>query len=81
MFILQTIGACAIPTQTVAVVEKCPETEEEFRIAEKRKNCSDFDKLCSDHDGLVYHCVINPYVNETLEVCAYAQNIVGGKIN
>lgn len=26
----------------------------------------------------MYHCVINAFVNQTLELCAYAQNIVSG---
>lgn len=64
----------------MAVVENCPDTEEKWREASARKNCSAFSSQCSEPTRLVYHCVINEYVNETLEVCAYAQNILFGKI-
>lgn len=47
-------------------------------MAAARKNCSAYASHCSEPRRLVYHCVINPYVNQTLEVCAYAQNIVSG---
>lgn len=31
-------------------------------------------------ERLLYHCVINEYVNQTLEVCAFVQNIVLGRM-
>lgn len=46
-----------------------------------RKNCEAHSSQCSEPKRLEYHCVINPFFNETLEVCAYAQNIVLGKLS
>lgn len=34
--------------------------------------------FCSEPKRLKYHCVISSFINETLEVCAYTQNIVLG---
>nr|XP_022289123.1 uncharacterized protein LOC111101105 isoform X3 [Crassostrea virginica] len=70
--------SCAISNQTVQPVEDCPRTAEEWRKAAARKNCSAYAHHCDRPDQFVYHCVINPYINETLEVCAYSQKIVHG---
>ena len=61
------------------VVDRCPKTEEEWKKAGERKNCSRYAHHCTDPEKLLYHCVVNPYLNETLEVCAIRKNIIGGK--
>ena len=71
--------SCALSNQTVKPVDNCPRTVEEWRKAAAKKNCSAYAQLCNGTDQFVYHCVINPYINETLEVCAYSQKIVHGK--
>lgn len=81
-FILKTLQAssdsCHISRSTVRIVEDCPNSEEQWQEAAIRKNCEAHARQCSEPDKLEYHCVINPFINETLEVCAYAQNIVLG---
>lgn len=62
------------------VVDDCPDTKEKWREASARKNCSAYASQCDEPDRLVYHCVINVFVNETLEVCAYSRIIVLGRI-
>lgn len=62
------------------VVDDCPDTKEKWREALARKNCSAYASQCDEPDRLVYHCVINAFVNETLEVCAYSRIIVLGRI-
>lgn len=71
--------SCEVTRSTVQVVDGCPESEEKWKVRAAIKKCDDHAKLCSEPERLVYHCVINPYVNQTLEVCAYAQNIVQGR--
>ncbi|XP_061169473.1 uncharacterized protein LOC133178796 [Saccostrea echinata] len=44
--------------------------------ASNRKNCSDIKSTCIGR--LEYHCVINPWGNLTVEVCAPATNISRG---
>lgn len=43
------------------------------------KNCSAYASQCDKPDRFVYHCVINTFLNETLEVCAYGKTILLGK--
>lgn len=65
---------------TVEYVDDCPDNEEKWREASARKNCTAYASQCDEPERLVYHCVINSFVNETLEVCAYERIIVLGKI-
>ena len=65
---------CNESTATVEVVSHCPKTLEEQVKAANRKSCSKFSHKCS---SFVYHCVINVWENETLEVCAPRKIIVG----
>lgn len=73
-----SVNSCPISTSTVQVVESCPDSKEEWREAATRKNCSAYANQCDEPGRLEYHCVINSFINETLEVCAYKQNIVFG---
>lgn len=81
---LQTLVAgsnsCEVTRSTVQVVDGCPDSKKSWKEAAEKKRCDVPAKQCSDPERLVYHCVINPYFNQTLEVCAYAQNIVQGRI-
>lgn len=72
--------SCPVSLSTVEVVEMCPDTEGKWKEAAAKKNCTAYASRCSEPARLVYHCVINTYANQTLEVCAYAQNILDGKI-
>lgn len=81
-FLLQTLQArsnsCNVSRTTIQTVEDCPRSEETWREAATKKNCAAYASQCSEPERLEYHCVINPFINQTLEVCAYAQNIVLG---
>lgn len=71
--------SCTISPRTVEIVEKCPDNEEEWTRAAARKNCAAYARYCSNPTEFVYHCVINSYINATLEVCAYKAYIVLGR--
>ncbi|XP_062620523.1 uncharacterized protein LOC134282091 [Saccostrea cucullata] len=71
--------SCEASRGTVARVNKCPENEAEWIEAAQRKNCSSLAGLCSEPDRFVYHCVLNFFLNETLEVCAYGRRILLGR--
>lgn len=60
------------------IVDDCPVSEEDWRKAATRKNCSAYASQCDKPDKFVYHCVINTFVNQTLEVCAYGKEILLG---
>lgn len=67
--------SCEVTSLTVQIVEDCPITAEKWEVAAARKNCAEHAIWCDEPKRLEYHCVINPFVNQTLEVCAYVQNI------
>lgn len=70
--------SCEATRSTKQVVDDCPDSEEKWKERAAIKNCTAFASQCAEPERLVYHCLINQYVNQTLEVCAYAQNIVFG---
>lgn len=72
-------NSCETSKSTVEVVDDCPHSEEKWRKAAARKNCSAYANQCDDPSKLVYHCIINEYVTQTLEVCAYTQYIFLGQ--
>lgn len=72
--------SCSVSRSTVQAVDECPDTEEKWMEAAVRKNCSAHASQCNEPERLVYHCVINTFANQTLEVCAYYWTIVLGKI-
>lgn len=63
-------------------VDSCPTSKDGWDQAAKNKKCTDIAKRknCT-HTVIkllyVYHCVINAYLNETLEVCAPRRVIFG----
>lgn len=71
--------SCEDSKLTVEIVKECPNSEKEWKKAAARKNCEEYARRCDQRNDFVYHCVINTYVNETLEVCAYKQYISEGK--
>ncbi|XP_056013931.1 uncharacterized protein LOC125649582 [Ostrea edulis] len=71
--------SCEASRGTVTKVYKCPGNETEWIEAAQRKNCTALAGACSEPARFVYHCALNPYVNETLEVCAYGRNIFLGR--
>lgn len=58
----------------VETVDSCPQTAIEWKEAAARKRCKTTSHTCSSLD---YHCVINAWMNETIEVCAPSVIIVG----
>ncbi|XP_061167904.1 uncharacterized protein LOC133176858 [Saccostrea echinata] len=55
---------------TVEYVDHCPGTKEEWMHAAVRKNCSNIKQDCVKSEQFQYHCVINSFINATMEVCA-----------
>lgn len=70
---------CPEAVKSVVRVESCPITKQDWEIAAKLKKCNEAaaQQNCSDADKFVYHCVINGFQNDTLEVCAPQRFIIG----
>ncbi|XP_052711970.1 uncharacterized protein LOC128186230 [Crassostrea angulata] len=60
---------CPVSAPTVSVVSKCPTTKTEWDQAASRKKCSHMSAKCGTKSP-VYHCLLNQWRNETVEVCA-----------
>lgn len=60
----------------------CPTSKIEWDIAARKKNCSRIasQQNCAPVEKFKFHCVINGYKNETLEVCAPSRVIFGVSI-
>ena len=65
---------CNESTSTVKVVDRCPTTESEFKKAAERKNCTAIPNTCK---SFYYHCVLDMYATELVEVCAPMLLVVG----
>ena len=62
---------CIVSKSTVQKVKSCPKTAEEWGNAADKKGC---EKV---NNSFIYHCVMNTWRNETVEVCAAWTNIIG----
>lgn len=70
---------CPEAVKSIQLVENCPSSKEEWEDAASIKNCSKSTgrQNCTTAEEFLYHCVINAYINETLEVCAPKRLIHG----
>ncbi|XP_048768874.1 uncharacterized protein LOC125675328 isoform X2 [Ostrea edulis] len=73
----KALMACEASRDTVKQVQKCPLNEDQWREAARRKKCEEIVQNCSGGHEFVYHCLINSWGNETVEVCALRANIIG----
>lgn len=70
---------CPEAIGSIEYVLYCPTSKQEWDTAASKKNCSRLASLqnCSSAEQFKYHCVINGFRNETLEVCAPSRIIFG----
>ncbi|XP_048768352.2 uncharacterized protein LOC125674972 [Ostrea edulis] len=67
---------CGISKKTRSTVKTCPVDEASWLKAANQMDCSKYDGKCSGN--LKYHCLINPWQNETVQVCAPPTRIRSG---
>lgn len=67
---------CPASAPTVSVVSKCPTNKTEWDQAASRKKCNLMSAKCGDKTP-VYHCLLNQWRNETVEVCTSTWYISG----
>lgn len=70
---------CPEAIGSIENVLSCPTLKQEWDTAASKKNCSRLasHQNCSSAEQFKYHCVINGFRNETLEVCAPSRIIFG----
>nr|XP_022295696.1 uncharacterized protein LOC111105620 isoform X2 [Crassostrea virginica] len=59
---------CPPSADSVSVIDSCPMNLSKWNQRALLKNCSMYPQTCTK--PLEYHCLLNPYANESLEVCA-----------
>ncbi|XP_056014868.1 uncharacterized protein LOC125677558 [Ostrea edulis] len=71
---------CPHPTSTMEHVNNCPDSKYTWDLAAERKGCHRIFDNCLGlpKQDLKYHCLINPFLNETVEVCAPSRRMFGG---
>lgn len=68
-----TLGKhCLASLATVQTVTSCPTNEAELSSAKQRKQCKHlaYIQKCVTPEKFKYHCVLNTWKNDTVEVCA-----------
>ncbi|XP_062592707.1 uncharacterized protein LOC134254181 [Saccostrea cucullata] len=70
---------CSDSKKTMEYVPSCPRSRAEWNAASDFKKCANVQQTCVQQSEFVYHCVINTYLNATVEVCAPAVDILGQK--
>ncbi|XP_061196020.1 uncharacterized protein LOC133204308 [Saccostrea echinata] len=70
---------CSKSLETMQIVETCPRNKNEMEEAAKEKNCPYHAKnqSCAVPEKFKYHCVINVFRNQSIEVCAPERKING----
>lgn len=65
---------CKDSAVTARIVKSCPQNVKEWNEAAAKKGCKKLSHSCPSFE---YHCVINAWGNETIEVCAPSLMIIG----
>lgn len=70
---------CQEAVDSVKIVISCPKSKAEWDDAARMKNCSIIasKQNCTELQKFRYHCVINEYRSDLLEVCAPSRHIFG----
>lgn len=64
------IGVCDHSLKSVKEGFTCPENKSEWEKRAQDFHCETYSQNCTDKSSFVYHCLINPWSNGTIEVCA-----------
>lgn len=70
---------CEEAVKSVNPVASCPTSKEEWDKAATKKKCTEIAKQqrCTSYDKFIYHCVIDEYNSDLVEVCAPQRIILG----
>lgn len=70
---------CEEAVDSLEIVTSCPTSKIEWEIAAGKKNCEKkaSRQKCVSVEKFRYHCVINGFKNEMVEVCAPSRVIFG----
>lgn len=72
--LLKMAYSCPPSFDSLEYINACPVDERQWKERAKMKNCSKYPQTC--FKPLQYHCLLNPYGNESVEVCAPKTRLV-----
>lgn len=70
---------CSTSLQTIKTVDRCPRNSLEWDDRAALFNCSSIKQSCVSKDMFLYHCVLDTYGTELIEICAVYKFIYGRK--
>lgn len=70
---------CSASLQTIHMVDRCPRNSLEWDARAALFNCSSIKQSCVPTDMFLYHCVLNTYGTELIEICAVFKFVYGRK--
>ena len=70
---------CPPSADSVSVIDSCPMNLLEWNQRAMQKKCSMYPQTCNK--PLQYHCLLNTYGNESIEVCAPDTLLESGKFD
>lgn len=70
---------CPTSAASVSIIDNCPMNSSEWNQRATQKNCSMYPQTCNK--PLQYHCLLNTYGNESIEVCAPDTLLNSGKFD
>lgn len=68
---------CSASLQTMKTVGRCPRNSLEWDERAALFNCSSIKQSCVSTDMFLYHCVLDTYGTELIEICAVYKFIYG----
>ncbi|XP_062566427.1 uncharacterized protein LOC134228745 [Saccostrea cucullata] len=69
--------SCEASLETVILGGFCPKDKHAFERREDILGCKSLQQNCTEAEDFRYHCVLNEYGNQSVEVCAVVTKIVG----
>lgn len=70
---------CSASLQTIKTVDRCPRNSLEWDERAALFNCSSIKQSCVSTDMFLYHCVLDTFGTELIEMCAVYKFIYGRK--
>lgn len=71
------IPGCEVSLSSIREGFGCPSNKSEWDKRAQDMKCESFKQNCTGKNTFVYHCLINAWLNGTIEVCAPEKSIAG----
>ncbi|XP_056014803.1 uncharacterized protein LOC130052802 [Ostrea edulis] len=69
--------SCKASLTTIMISAGCPSDSSTLGERKRALSCQTVHQNCTEPANFRYHCVLNEYANQSIEVCAVATSIIG----